>query len=383
MEHYPIDQIEIGTRIRPVNPRLVTMLAHSIKSDGLIQPVLLRRLGPSRARLVAGLHRLEACRSLEKVTIAATWLELTGDAELDDIIEGRAECDENLYRQELDLPSFALFITRKTLLAARRAVVLAHREALEREAAARVKKRAAKSPSEHVSARRAEKAANSAKARAEKAAAKFGVSTGSGLPTAETVDTIARLPSGVLDEVADDAGASRATIRHAVTLVRTLGEDILLLASRVGLGSSKQGAKAELEALTKLKKEFPKSFAGVVKSWQRAVTEDLQWAQGPSRVYREEVKRKKLDAEPTFLAEVTTAIEQVAQLAHDINKARHQLDKFGHLPKTRSARTCLANARTMIEPVRTYLKELREHALTVETEKTTDAKDHRAFAHSQ
>lgn len=69
----------------------VRALAESISKIGQLQPIVITR----DMRLVSGLHRLEACRSLGRKTIAAYFIDAEGlQAEL-------AEIDENLIRNEL------------------------------------------------------------------------------------------------------------------------------------------------------------------------------------------------------------------------------------------------------------------------------------------
>ncbi|MEO6891007.1 MAG: DNA modification methylase [Ktedonobacteraceae bacterium] len=85
----PISQIVVRDRKRELGD--VTPLAESIKSIGLLNPITIQPDGT----LIAGYHRLEACRSLGWNRIAANVYDLSRlDAEL-------AEIDENLERNEL------------------------------------------------------------------------------------------------------------------------------------------------------------------------------------------------------------------------------------------------------------------------------------------
>lgn len=86
-----IADVKINTDRRPLNMSKVQELADSIKDIGLINPITVDR----ESILIAGLHRLEACKLLEWVDIECNVVDLDGlKAEL-------AEIDENLVRNEL------------------------------------------------------------------------------------------------------------------------------------------------------------------------------------------------------------------------------------------------------------------------------------------
>jgi len=94
--------IREGERLRAVDSGRVQALADSIAEIGLQTPITVTRLTeyedgePKEVwRLVAGLHRLEACRSLGLVDIEAT--EMADD----EVLQKLWECDENLCRSEL------------------------------------------------------------------------------------------------------------------------------------------------------------------------------------------------------------------------------------------------------------------------------------------
>ena len=55
-----IENIAVGHRLRSVSKSKVEELAESIAAVGLLQPIVITE----DANLVAGLHRLEACRQL-------------------------------------------------------------------------------------------------------------------------------------------------------------------------------------------------------------------------------------------------------------------------------------------------------------------------------
>ncbi len=89
MQKVRIKQITVGSNRRKLGD--FTELAESIKEIGLINPIQVNE----QLSLIAGLHRLEACKSIG-------WEEI--DAEIltvDDITAERIEIAENLFRNEL------------------------------------------------------------------------------------------------------------------------------------------------------------------------------------------------------------------------------------------------------------------------------------------
>lgn len=109
-----IDMIEIGTRVRGADPEQVAAIAASVAEVGLLSPITVYERQVVRAGIaeagwgiVAGLHRLEACRSLGLVDIEANVVSL---GELDRQI---AECDENLCGTKLSPAQRAMFTQRR------------------------------------------------------------------------------------------------------------------------------------------------------------------------------------------------------------------------------------------------------------------------------
>ncbi len=88
----------VGTR-RPIGPEKVNELAQSIERFGLLNPIAIRvvdlEVGGQKLLLIAGAHRLEACKKLglEKVECVVH--------EVDDIDAELVEISENLHRSEL------------------------------------------------------------------------------------------------------------------------------------------------------------------------------------------------------------------------------------------------------------------------------------------
>lgn len=88
--------IEVGTdRARPLDSNMVAALAAIIEKQGLLQPIVVRKTGDTY-RLIAGNHRLEAFRLLERDSIPAMLSDATSDDEAK-----LAEVMENLGRNEL------------------------------------------------------------------------------------------------------------------------------------------------------------------------------------------------------------------------------------------------------------------------------------------
>jgi N6-adenosine-specific RNA methylase IME4 len=93
---------------RPVDRDAVTMLQASIAEVGLLQPITGRwRHGEQRFEVIAGLHRVEACRALG-------WQAIRGvPCEADDLHAELMLIDENLVRNELSPAERAAAIGRR------------------------------------------------------------------------------------------------------------------------------------------------------------------------------------------------------------------------------------------------------------------------------
>ena len=85
-------KVDANKRIRRTNVDAVLRLAESIKQVGLLNPIT---IAPDNT-LVAGLHRLEACKRLGWDSIPATAVEYA-----DDLTRELAQIDENLVRDDL------------------------------------------------------------------------------------------------------------------------------------------------------------------------------------------------------------------------------------------------------------------------------------------
>jgi ParB family chromosome partitioning protein len=94
-----IDSIRVIKRIRPADSAKVLSLADSIKQLGLMNPISVR----PDYQLIAGLHRLEACKKLGWTTIPAIIHDYsaTNDGATAELLAELAEIDENLIRNDL------------------------------------------------------------------------------------------------------------------------------------------------------------------------------------------------------------------------------------------------------------------------------------------
>jgi ParB-like chromosome segregation protein Spo0J len=115
-QHIPVDKVSVVGARRALQEDKVTALAKSIELIGLVYPILVRiRKDESQSQdpaydLIAGLHRLEACRRLGWTNIPAIGVECTQlEAEL-------LELDENLCRAELSPAERAKCTARRKAL---------------------------------------------------------------------------------------------------------------------------------------------------------------------------------------------------------------------------------------------------------------------------
>lgn len=91
----PIDQIAIRSDARAIDETTVAALSESIANVGLINPIRVRSVGDGQWEVIAGAHRLSACKRLGLAEITA--IEVTDD----DLHAELAMIDENLCRAEL------------------------------------------------------------------------------------------------------------------------------------------------------------------------------------------------------------------------------------------------------------------------------------------
>jgi len=111
----PLDQIEIGKRVRPSTDAKVAALAGSIRegwdagigNEGLRLPIEVRKGEEKGAYiLISGLNRLRAVQSLERTEIAAFVVDV------DDMRAELMELEENLVRADLTALDRAYFVKR-------------------------------------------------------------------------------------------------------------------------------------------------------------------------------------------------------------------------------------------------------------------------------
>jgi ParB-like nuclease domain len=90
-----VEGVDVGNRLRPINERTVVSLAESMQRLGQLVPISVYRMDDDTLRLVTGLHRLEAAKSLGWKEIKAV---LSTGNEIERELE---EIAENLHRSEL------------------------------------------------------------------------------------------------------------------------------------------------------------------------------------------------------------------------------------------------------------------------------------------
>lgn len=102
----PIDQISTFDRVRQASRPQVDALVASIREVGLLNPITVAPTEGGFA-LVAGMHRLEACRVLGMTAVPAITLDLDANQRI------IAECDENLCAPTLTASERAEFTRRR------------------------------------------------------------------------------------------------------------------------------------------------------------------------------------------------------------------------------------------------------------------------------
>lgn len=104
----PLEQIEVGDRLRSVDPNWVEFLAASIAERGQDTPIWVRKIGRSeKYALIAGGHRVAALQAAGREIASATVMKATeAEAQL-------LEIDENLIRRELTPLDRATFLARR------------------------------------------------------------------------------------------------------------------------------------------------------------------------------------------------------------------------------------------------------------------------------
>jgi len=95
IERIIVEDVDVGNRLRPINEGTVVALAESMQRLGQLSPISVYRMDDNSLRLVTGLHRLEAAKSMGWQEIEAAFS--TGN----EIERELQEIAENLHRSEL------------------------------------------------------------------------------------------------------------------------------------------------------------------------------------------------------------------------------------------------------------------------------------------
>nr|WP_272877298.1 ParB N-terminal domain-containing protein [Neoroseomonas eburnea] len=104
----PLDQIDVGERLRAVDNDYVALIAESLAERGLDTPIIVSGPGANgRHTLIAGGHRVAAAR-------LAGWSEIPAKVvEVDELQAKLIEIDENLIRRELSALDRAVFLAER------------------------------------------------------------------------------------------------------------------------------------------------------------------------------------------------------------------------------------------------------------------------------
>ncbi len=102
-----VELVQIGDRLRSLDPDKVAALAESMDAIGLQQPISVWSDSIDTLELVAGLHRLEAARKLGWEDIDCIFVDM------DDLDRQLWEIDENLCRAELSKAERAAHIAKR------------------------------------------------------------------------------------------------------------------------------------------------------------------------------------------------------------------------------------------------------------------------------
>lgn len=323
MQSLPISSIDIGSRVRDADPADIDIIAASMASEGLLQPIIVRDIGKGRVRLVAGLHRLMAAKKLGWSEIACIPMPASGDEEIDDCAEAIVECDENLNRAGLEEGMRALFVDRRTLATTTRSSLLRAREAAKREKEGRELAAKAKTKAEKKAANNIVTNAVEARKEHEKRAATWQKAT-------TMADSQVSAGKGTLDVVADQTGVSKRVVKADLELVREFGPEVLALASKQALktdnGRIRYSARGELASLKRLKREYPQDYERVIQSWRESVAKGNGTGKRPSQALADiairEAEDKKAESRKTLEGALEAMVEAMSRAKAEIVKAR-------------------------------------------------------------
>ena len=103
----PLDQVDVGDRLRAVDEDYAQIIAASMQEDGQRTPIEVRTAGADGLhRLIAGAHRVRAAQIAGLATVDAVMLKVS------DLEAQRLEIEENLCRHELTALDRSVFLAR-------------------------------------------------------------------------------------------------------------------------------------------------------------------------------------------------------------------------------------------------------------------------------
>ena len=261
-----LEKVHVPTsRLRDVSKAGVEYIANSFDTVGQLQPIIVSKALPfdnapelddDMLVLRAGAHRTAAAKHLNWHHIEAKELDLSGySKEMAEIIVQIVEVDENLNRVDLDQAGRTRFTGARIKLTAKRNAVAKQEKAEARLAAAnavRAEKVAAKKAAKDKAAK-AKAAAEFEAAERERKAADEQLRSARTSSLANEQGLARRLDEETLTAVSDELGIKRAVVSNLNSWHSALGDAYLKAVEGTRLGS-----QAELQAMVRLRKDFPK-----------------------------------------------------------------------------------------------------------------------------
>jgi hypothetical protein len=301
---------------------VVEALVYSLKTEGQLNPILVRTDGP-KPRLVCGAHRVEAAKQIGWTNIEAKAIDLDGmSSEMADIACRIAEVDEDLVRGELDHAQRVIFLDERVLKTAERIAC----KKVEDEAKAHAE----------AQTRRTKDNAKQRLNAAVKAAAKL-----SGTCSGAHEHPTGRLPNGTLDTVAKELGFSTSFVRDVHSFANSLGREALS-----SIAGSQLGTHSEMKALIKLKKVSPSDAKKVIEGAKKGQALNRPPSYSPSGTLAEIEKRERAGVRHDALQSREGRLDLLAKELREIAaKFKHACNYWGGLPVEDKAKLDIHRAR--------------------------------------